>query len=236
MLDDRVNESSEILRRAHGEFGNRVVFMTSFSVEDNVITDLIAKEKLQIRHVTLDTGRLPQETYDVMDAVARRYEITPEILFPDATLIEEMVRKNGINQFRKSVDLRELCCRLRKVEPLNHLLSGYEAWISGIRLDQTSTRKYSKVEEPDTLHEGVKKFNPLLNWTSGEVWEYTKLFDIPFNALYARGYKSIGCAPCTRAVLPNENERSGRWWWEDSIRECGIHTSLPLHANLGEDD
>jgi len=236
MLDDRVNESSEILRKAHREFGNRVVFMTSYSVEDNVITDLIAKEKLQIRQVTLDTGRLPQETYDVMDAIAGRYGITPEILFPDAASIEEMVKKNGINLFRKSTELRELCCSLRKVEPLNHLLSGYAAWITGIRLDQTSTRKYSKVDEPDSLRVGVKKFNPLLNWTSGEVWEYTKLFDIPFNALYARGYKSIGCAPCTRAVLPNENERSGRWWWEDSIRECGIHTSLPLHAKLGEDD
>lgn len=233
MLDDRVNESSEILQRAHDEFGNRVVFMTSFSVEDNVITDLIARGKLQIRHVTLDTGRLPQETYDVMDAVAGRYGITPEILFPDATLIEEMVRKNGVNLFRKSAELRELCCRLRKVEPLNRLLSGYAAWIAGIRLDQTSTRKYSKLEEPDTLHEGVKKFNPLLNWTSEEVWQYTKLFDIPFNVLYARGYKSIGCAPCTRAILPNENERSGRWWWEDGIRECGIHTFLPLHARPG---
>ncbi|QRF75019.1 phosphoadenosine phosphosulfate reductase [Thermoplasmatales archaeon] len=236
MLDDRVNESSEILRKANREFGNRVVFLTSFSVEDNVITDLIAREKIQIRHVTLDTGRLPQETYDVMDAIAGRYGITPEILFPETDSIEDMVRTNGINLFRKSVYLRELCCRLRKVEPLNHLLSGYAAWMTGIRLDQTSTRKYSKVEELDTLHYGVKKFNPLLNWTSVEVWEYTKLFDIPFNALYARGYKSIGCAPCTRAVLPNENERSGRWWWEDSIRECGIHTSLPFHAKLREDD
>ena len=195
-------------------------------MEDNIITDLMSRAGIGIGHFTLDTGRLPPETYDIMEIISNRYGITPEIIFPRTDEVEDMVRTHGINLFRDSQSLRELCCETRKIRPLNRILSGKGAWISGIRAEQTRYRKESEMAEPDPLRPGIMKYNPLLDWSSAHVKEYTEKFLIPVNALYSMGYRSIGCAPCTRAVLPHESERSGRWWWEDGVKECGIHASV----------
>lgn len=234
MLDEKIEESVDILVQAYKTYGDGVVFLTSFSMEDNIITDLMSKAGTGIKHVTLDTGRLPQETYDIMEIISNRYNTTPEIVFPCADEVENMVRAYGINLFRDSPSLRELCCDTRKKRPLNRILSGKRAWISGIRSEQTMYRKQSKIVEPDPLRPGIMKYNPLLNWSSDHVTEYTEKFMLPINALYSRGYRSIGCAPCTRAVLPHENERSGRWWWEDGVKECGIHASVRITPVLKE--
>ena len=147
-----------------------------------------------------------------------------------------MVRAHGINLFRSSPSLRELCCEVRKIIPLNRILSHRRAWISGIRSEQTVSRKQSETVEPDPMRPGIMKLNPLLNWSSDHVKEYTEKFMLPINALYSRGYRSIGCAPCSRAVLPHESERSGRWWWEESIKECGIHAPVRFKPVLREDE
>ena len=236
MLNKKMEESMDILIQAYKTYGDGVVFLTSFSMEDNVITDLMSRAGTGIKHVTLDTGRLPQETYDMMEIISNRYGITPEIVFPRSDEVENMVRAHGINLFRSSPSLRELCCEVRKIIPLNRILSHRRAWISGIRSEQTLSRKQSEMVEPDPMRPGIMKFNPLLNWNSDHVKEYTEKFMLPINALYSRGYRSIGCAPCSRAVLPHESERSGRWWWEDSIKECGIHAPVRFKPVLREDE
>ncbi len=236
MLNEKMQESADILLRAYKTYGDRVVFLTSFSMEDNVITDLMSRAGIGIRHFTLDTGRLAQETYDIMEVISNRYGITPEIVLPRADEVEDMVRAHGINLFRDSLSMRKLCCETRKIRPLNRILSGKEAWISGIRAEQTSYRKKSEMVESDPLRPGIMKYNPLLNWSSAYVKEYTEKFAIPVNALYSMGYRSIGCAPCTRAVLPHESERSGRWWWEDGVKECGIHAAVRFIPALKGDE
>jgi phosphoadenosine phosphosulfate reductase len=197
---------------------------SSFGAEDAVIVDMMIKINPRFRFFTLDTGRLPQETYDVMDAVRKRYGINLEVMFPDTDEVEEMVRKKGLNLFYESVENRRLCCGIRKVHPTNRMLGTLDGWITGLRQDQTETRRDAKIFEVDTQHNNILKINPLVDWTWDRLWEYIRANDVPYNKLLDAGYSSIGCAPCTRAVEAGQDARSGRWWWEhDTHKECGLH-------------
>ncbi len=200
-----------------------VAFANSMGAEDMVLTDIIDRYKLEIEMFSLDTGRLPQETYDLMQIVRERYSVPLHIYFPNDKKIEAYVAEHGVNGFYESVDLRKGCCYIRKVEPLRRALAGKRAWITGIRREQAPTRRDLSLSEYD-LDNQMKKLNPLLEWSHAEVWAYLKQYDVPYNKLHDRFYPSIGCAPCTRAVTPGEDIRSGRWWWETpENKECGLH-------------
>ena len=193
------------------------------SAEDNVVLDVMLKINPKARIFTLDTGRLNQETYDVMDALRKKYSIQLEVMFPDATATEQMVRTKGLNLFYESIDNRKLCCGIRKVKPLRRALAGLSAWVTGLRREQTVTRSDTPVAEWDAGN-GLIKVSPLARWTESDVWAYVKAHDVPYNALHDRGFPSIGCAPCTRAIQPGEDVRAGRWWWErPEQKECGLH-------------
>ena len=198
-------------------------FANSLGAEDMVLTDLIVKAGLPIEIFSLDTGRLPLETYDLMAAVDRHYGLKLKIYFPQSESVEAVVRHHGINAFYDSVELRKACCHARKVEPLQRALAGKRAWITGLRAQQAATRTALAVQEYDTGN-GLEKFNPLADWSEKEIWTYIKQNGVPYNALHDKFYPSIGCAPCTRAVTPGEDIRSGRWWWEaPESKECGLH-------------
>lgn len=200
-----------------------VVFANSLGAEDMVLMDLIDRYNLDIEMFSLDTGRLPQETYDLMQVVRTRYKPTLRIYFPNVKQIEVYVAENGVNGFYESVDLRKRCCHIRKVEPLRRALHGKRAWITGMRHDQAATRTSLKVSAYD-MDNRMQKFNPLLEWSHEEVWQYIKENDVPYNKLHDNFYPSIGCAPCTRSVTPGEDIRAGRWWWESpENKECGLH-------------
>ena len=218
-------DAIDVLRVAVQVIGrDRLAIASSFGVEDIVLIDLLASLEPRPRVFTLDTGRLPQETYDLMDQVRRRWNIDVEVYFPDAIRVEEMVLHKGLNLFYDSVENRRECCHVRKVEPLGRALATVDGWITGLRRDQSTTRAAVAKAEPDPSRAGLWKFAPLADWSSERVWAYVRERDLPYNALHDRGYPSIGCAPCTRAVAPGEDERAGRWWWEqESVAECGIH-------------
>jgi phosphoadenosine phosphosulfate reductase len=196
----------------------------SFGAEDMVLFDLIARRRLPVAVFTLDTGRLHQETYDLMQGVRSRYPgIAVETFSPDARSVEAYVRDHGVNGFYDSVALRERCCAVRKIEPLKRALAGKRSWITGLRREQSMTRRAVAPIEWDAAN-GLHKVSPLSDWSNGDVWSYLRRFDVPTNALHRQGYPSIGCAPCTRAVEPQEDPRAGRWWWENAdTRECGLH-------------
>jgi thioredoxin-dependent adenylylsulfate APS reductase len=180
-----------------------------------------------VRVITVDSGRLPEETYELMDAVRERYGLQIEAYTPDSGELEGFVRREGVNAFYRSVPLRVQCCEIRKVNPLRKVLQELDAWVSGWRRDQWTTRKDIMKVEIDHEHGGLLKLNPLADWTEDQVWEYIRAYDVPFNRLYERGYRSIGCAPCTRPTEADEDPRAGRWWWEQGSRkECGIHCKL----------
>jgi len=204
----------------HPEF--QPVFSTSFGQEDQVITDLIARNHLNIDLFTLDTGRLFQETYDVFDQTRRKYRKPIRVFYPKAEAIQRLISEKGPNSFYESVDNRKECCAIRKLEPLQRALSPYNIWITGLRAGQSENRQHLKRFEYD-LKFGIIKFNPLLDWTLDDVERYLKEFRVPENKLHKQGYVSIGCAPCTRAIRPGEDIRAGRWWWETSKKECGLH-------------
>lgn len=199
----------------------------SFSgTEDVVLIDMVVRMRPDIRVFSLDTGRLHPETYRFLEVVRNKYGITLELISPQAEGIERLIKAKGLFSFYQ--DGHTECCGLRKVEPLKRHLASFEAWITGQRKDQSMTRSELAEVELDSLQglsgQPLIKFNPLANWTSAQVWDYIQAFDVPFNELHQRGYKSIGCEPCTRPVLPNQHEREGRWWWEDSAKkECGLH-------------
>ncbi len=200
-----------------------VVFANSFGAEDMVLTDLIARHYSEIAMFTLDTGRLPQETYDLMQKVRQHYGVSVQVYFPDTASVENYVAQHGPNGFYESVALRKSCCYLRKVEPLKRALLGKQAWITGMRREQAVTRDGLEIASFDSTH-GLHKFNPLCDWTNQDVWDYIRHHEVPYNALHDRFYPSIGCAPCTRAITPGEDIRSGRWWWENpDLKECGLH-------------
>ncbi len=217
--------AEEILAWALEEFHPQIALASSFGAEDAVLIDMLAKLDPQARVFTLDTGRLPAETYALMDAIRERYGLTIEVYFPEARTVEAMVREHGVNLFYRSVENRKLCCGVRKVEPLGRALRGLEAWITGLRREQAVSRARVGKVEIDAEHGGIIKVNPLGDWTWAEVWGYIRARHVPYNALHDRGYPSIGCAPCTRAVRPGEDPRAGRWWWEQdpAAKECGLH-------------
>jgi phosphoadenosine phosphosulfate reductase len=196
---------------------------SSFGAEDMALTDMIARHALPIAIFTLDTGRLPGETYALIDRVREHYRLPIEVHYPDARVLEDYVRANGVNAFYRGVELRQRCCAIRKALPLARALVGRGAWITGQRRAQSITRRTLEIEEFDAEH-GLPKFNPLAAWSNDELWSYLRRHEVPTNPLHARGYSSIGCAPCTRALEPGEDLRAGRWWWEHpEHRECGLH-------------
>lgn len=222
MNAQKVEQVKALLAAAVRDF-SPVAFANSLGAEDMVLTDLIARFQPDIEMFSLDTGRLPQETCDLMQAVLVRYASPLKVYFPDLHGVEGYVAKNGVNGFYDSVENRKSCCFVRKVEPLLRALTGKGAWITGMRRDQAVTRGSLELSAFDA-DQGLQKFNPLLDWTSEEVWAYIKQHDLPYNKLHDKFYPSIGCAPCTRPVTPGEDIRSGRWWWEEAgQKECGLH-------------
>jgi len=196
---------------------------SSFSIEDMLLTDIIVKHAPKIGIFTLDTGRLPSETYALMQLTHERYGPVVEVMSPECEALADFVEGHGPNAFYNSVEQRKQCCAIRKLEPLNRALSNCSAWLTGLRKEQSVTRSDIQVMEWDDAH-GIPKFNPLLDWNEQEVWAYIHRFDTNYNALYEQDYPSIGCAPCTRAVAPGEDIRAGRWWWENPLtKECGLH-------------
>jgi thioredoxin-dependent adenylylsulfate APS reductase len=217
----------EIVTWALESYHPRLALACSFQAEGSVLIDMMYRVRGPgFRIFTLDTGRLNQETYDCMDAIRARYGVGIEVYFPDAMKVQEMVRSHGLNLFYNSIDLRKLCCGVRKVEPLKRALKGLDAWMTGLRREQAVTRVDVRKIELDRDHDNIVKINPLADWSSDEVWNYIRRHDLPYNRLHRQGYPSIGCAPCTRAVKPGEDARAGRWWWENpDTRECGLHVS-----------
>lgn len=200
-----------------------VAFANSLGAEDMVLIDLIQKNKLSVEAFSIDTGRLPPETYNLIQKVEDKYQFKIKLYFPDHQKIESYVNTNGINAFYNSVDLRKSCCAIRKVEPLNRALKDKKVWITGMRQEQSQTRFALKEEEFDEVHQS-QKLNPLSTWSELEVWAYIKINDVPYNTLHDQFYPSIGCAPCTRAISEGEDVRAGRWWWEEpQNKECGLH-------------
>ena len=198
---------------------------SSLSAEDMVISDAILRLKLGIEIFTLDTGRLHADTLDVISAIRERYGYDVRVFRPDPAAVAEYVERFGRDAFYESVELRKRCCHVRKVEPLERALAGKQAWITGQRRDQAATRAGLNVREYDEAR-GIVKFNPLADWTEGEVWDLVRERGIPYNALHDQGYRSIGCAPCTRPTVAGEDVRAGRWWWElRDARECGLHVA-----------
>lgn len=215
--------AESLLSWAVGLFGSRVAFASSLGAEDQVLTDLISRVAPSMPVFTIDTGRLPQETYDLLEETRTRYGLSIEVLFPDPADVEPMVRERGPNLFHRSIENRRLCCHVRKVKPLERRLSGLEAWVTGLRRQQAVTRSDLQAVEWDEAHQLIK-LNPLVDWTEERVWDYIRARNVPYNRLHDRGYPSIGCAPCTRAVAPGEDVRAGRWWWEQpEHKECGLH-------------
>jgi phosphoadenosine phosphosulfate reductase len=215
--------TDELLRWAAGTYHPNIGLASSFGAEDVVLIDLLA-DIAPVRIFTLDTGRLNQETYDLMDRIRRRYGVELEVYCPQTEAVEQLVRKKGFHSFRESVEGRKLCCTIRKGEPMRRALSGLDAWITGLRREQAVTRREIRKVEKDDDHGGILKLNPLADWTHEQVWESVRRRKIPYNLLHDQGYPSIGCAPCTRAVLPGEDVRAGRWWWESpEHKECGLH-------------
>ncbi|TLX93246.1 MAG: phosphoadenylyl-sulfate reductase [Thaumarchaeota archaeon] len=223
-LNEKLKTPQEVLRWALDDLHPRIAFASSFGAEDVAVIDMIMKINPKARIFTLDTGRLNQETYDVMDEIRSKYNTNIEVMFPDHNEVEQMVRVNGMNLFYQSTGNRKLCCGIRKVHPLNKMLSTLDGWITGLRADQTEVRSNATKIEIDSQHNDIIKVNPLLEWTWEQTWDYIKKNNVPYNKLHDKGFPSIGCEPCTRAIKPGEPLRAGRWWWEsDTQKECGLH-------------
>lgn len=215
----------ETLEWALGELHPRIAKASSLGAEDSVIIHMMAAIRRDVRLITLDTGRLHEETYAMMEAMTRRYGVRFEVVYPDAREVSEMVNARGINLFYESVENRVMCCGVRKVNPLRRALAGLDAWITGVRSGQTENRRGAARLEIDGRNGGILKVNPLVSWTRDDVWSFIRENDVPYHPLLDRGYASIGCEPCTRAVPDGGGERDGRWWWEGDAggKECGLH-------------
>jgi phosphoadenosine phosphosulfate reductase len=214
--------AEEALRFAASLFPGAVRFSSSLGQEDQVLTDIIVRHQLGIGIFTIDTGRLFNEAYETLERTRARYKVNIDVFFPQSSAVEQMVNDKGVNLFYDSVPNRQLCCNIRKVEPLNRALQGAAVWITGLRASQTGLRRQTSLVEwlPEKQ---VYKINPLLHWSIEDTLNYLETFSVPYNPLHDRGFISIGCAPCTRAVEPGEDPRAGRWWWEQSQKECGLH-------------
>jgi len=227
-LNERFATSSpeEILSFLKDEYHCNLAFSTSLGAEDQVMTHLIASGNQCIRIFTLDTGRLFYETYDLIERTAIKYGINIEIIFPDYPQVENMLKEKGVNLFYNSIENRKLCCSIRKTIPLKRALKGHNVWITGIRREQSVTRENMKLFEWEPELD-ILKVNPLINWTEEQIWQFIRKHKIPYNILHDKGYLSIGCAPCTRAVEKGEPSRNGRWWWENpETKECGLHLKV----------
>ncbi|MFM9967819.1 MAG: phosphoadenylyl-sulfate reductase [Burkholderiales bacterium] len=221
-LKSRIGELERQLARIANEF-NPATFASSLSIEDMVLTDAILRNHIGIAIFTLDTGRMHGDTLVVIDAITKKYAKAIDVYRPQADAVRQYVTLHGRDAFYEGVNLRKACCEIRKVEPLRRALAGKKAWLTGMRREQSVTRNELSLQTFDTVF-GLEKFNPLADWSEEEVWAYLKLFDVPYNALYDQGYRSIGCAPCSRPVVAGEDLRAGRWWWEQpESKECGLH-------------
>lgn len=222
-----VAKPAEVLARALELFHPRIALASSFSLEDAVVLDLLVQVRPDARVFALDTGRLNPETYECAETLRRRYGVTIEWFFPRHEAVETLEREKGLFSFKESVENRKECCGIRKVEPLGRALSQLDAWITGLRREQSVTRTELAVVEKDASHGGIAKINPLAAWSLHDLWEYARERKLPYNRLYDQGYTSIGCAPCTRAIEPGEDQRAGRWWWENpEHKECGLHLNM----------
>lgn len=226
LLNNEYKDKSpfEIIKYVYDKIGaSRVVLASSLSIEDQLLTDILLKIDSKARIFFIDTGRHFQSTYDLMERTMRRYHFNYEVYTPESQDLEPLIREYGPNLFYQSVDLRKKCCKIRKVKPLKRVLATVDGWICGLRREQSVTRENINIFEWDYVH-SIYKINPIAFWTEDMVWEYIKKENIPYNSLYDKGFRSIGCQPCTRAVKPGEDVRSGRWWWEDpDKKECGLH-------------
>jgi phosphoadenosine phosphosulfate reductase len=223
-LNENLKTPQEVLKWSLDNLHPKIAMASSFGAEDVVVIDMMMKINPKARIFTLDTGRLNQETYDMMDEIRKKYNVNVEVMFPDQNEVEQMVRVNGLNLFYHSIGNRKLCCGIRKVHPLNRMLSTLDGWITGLRADQTEVRSNANKIELDEQHNGILKINPIMEWTWDQTWDYIRKNNIPYNKLHDKGFPSIGCEPCTRAIKSGEPLRAGRWWWEsDSQKECGLH-------------
>jgi phosphoadenosine phosphosulfate reductase len=236
-------EPEAVLEWAYERFAPRIAISTALQTDNIVLIDMAYKIDPKVQVFTIDTGRLPEESHQAIEDLRDRYPgLDLRVLSPDASETSAMVDLHGQNLFRRSVEHRMLCCNVRKVRPLTRHLAGLDAWITGLRRDQWASRTNIRKVEIDHDHGAIAKLNPLAEWTEEETWDYIREHDLPVHALYAQGYTSIGCAPCTRAISANEASRDGRWWWESGApKECGIHCSVEsggleheLNALLGE--
>jgi phosphoadenosine phosphosulfate reductase len=225
---DEVRSQLKHLSTAEGlswvglQFGPKAKYSSALGIEDQVITHLIARQNLPIEIFTLDTGRLFQESYDLLDVTRTKYKISIKTYFPNNQQVEKLLTEKGPNSFYNSVENRKECCFIRKVEPLKRALEGTAVWITGIRSEQSTNRGQMELVEWDDQHK-VIKYNPLLNWSEQEVSKFVEENKVPVNTLHKKGFPSIGCAPCTRAIADGEDPRAGRWWWEATSKECGLH-------------
>jgi len=221
--ESRALDTQAFLAYIVAKFPGKIALASSLSVEDQVVTDMLSKISGAPNIFTLDTGRLPQATYDLIDLTREKYGFDIKITFPDTAQAQEMINTKGVNSFYKSVENRKECCRIRKVIPLQKELAKLDAWITGLRKEQSVTRDALERVDFDAGN-GLFKVNPLADWSETEVWDYIKANKIPYNALHDKGYPSIGCEPCTRAIAEGEDVRAGRWWWETpEQKECGLH-------------
>ncbi|NNJ70735.1 MAG: phosphoadenylyl-sulfate reductase [Kiritimatiellales bacterium] len=217
-------DSLEVLSRAIDHFGKDLCMATSFQLGGLVLLDMLHQVNKPVRVFSIDTGRLPEETYECAEAIRRKYGINVEWVFPQFEAVQKLESEKGLFSFKESVDNRKECCGIRKVEPLGRALDGFSAWITGRRQEQADTRKALSFVEADPVHPGMVKINPLIHWTKADLWFYVEEHGVPHNRLYDEGYLSIGCACCTRPCKEGEDERAGRWWWESTEhKECGLH-------------
>jgi len=232
-FEERIDESPESILHWAFETFPRVAIVASFQAESSVLIDMSARITSSLNVLTLDTGRLPEETHDMFDRVRDRYGVEVEVVTPVPADLRDLVARHGTNLFRQSPELRRLCCEVRKSRPLARALRGYDAWITGVRRDQTLIRAQISIVAADPDNAGLTKIAPLAAWSNDQVWSYISQNGVPYHALYDRGYTSIGCAPCTRATVAGEDARAGRWWWErGEDKECGLHV---LGASITED-
>lgn len=224
-LNSTISTAEQALQWVSENLHPKVAKASSFGAEDAVLMDMMLKINPEFRFFTLDTGRLPKETYEIIDTVRKRYGVTVEVLFPDASEVEEMVTAKGINLFYESVENRKLCCEIRKVHPMNRMLATLDGWITGLRREQTKLRHAATMFQLDAGHGGILKVNPIIDWTWEDIQRYIKEHDLAYNSLLDKGYPSIGCEPCTRPIRPGQPLRAGRWWWENDgeQKECGLH-------------
>jgi thioredoxin-dependent adenylylsulfate APS reductase len=219
-------DAETVIRWALERFHPRIALASSLQVEEMVILDMAWKINPRVRVFTLDTGRLHEETYMVIERIREKYGTHVESYFPQREAVEALEREKGFYSFRQSVEERKHCCGIRKVEPLRRALNGLDAWVTGLRREQAVTRTTIRKVETDESQGGILKVNPLADWTGTQVWDYIRANSVPYNNLHDLGFPSIGCAPCTRPIKPGEDIRAGRWWWEmPEHKECGLHVS-----------